>query len=78
MIEYNQFVFSQLFMLLLSEHVSHLTYDQIHPVLSDVWDHWVLTDALYGRPDHEAEYDAMERYIKTNADNIRVLLDEVC
>lgn len=71
---YSEFLFSQLFMLLLENTVRALTYDQIHPVLSEVWAHWLLTDALYGRPDHEAEYDAMERYIKEHADGIKYLL----
>lgn len=72
--DYDQFVFSQLFILLLEKSVEHLSYDQIHLVLSQVWEHWLITDKLYGRPEHESGYDAMERYIKDNADNIRFLL----
>lgn len=74
--DYSQFLFSQLFMVLLENTVRDLTYDQIHPVLSEVWTHWLLTDALYGRPDHEAEYDAIERYIKEYADDIKCLLEK--
>lgn len=72
---YSEFLFSQLFMLLLENTVRDLTYDQVHPVLVKVWEHWLLTDELYGRPDHEAEYDAMERYLKDNADSIKALLE---
>lgn len=63
-------------MILLKNTVRDLTYDQIHPVLSEVWTHWTITDALYGRPDHEAEYDAIERYIKEHADDIKHLLEK--
>ena len=74
--DYSAFLFSQLFMVLLKNTVRDLTYDQIHPVLSEVWSHWLLTDALYGRPDHESEYDAMECYIKEHADGIKHLLEK--
>lgn len=72
--DYSEFVFSQLFMLLLQRATAELTYDQIHPDLVQVWQHWLLTDALYGRPDQESEYAAMERYIKEHADGIKHLL----
>ena len=73
---YSEFLFSQLFMLLLENTVRALTYDQIHPVLVKVWEHWLLTDELYGRPDQVAEYDAMERYLKEHVDGIKHLLGE--
>ena len=60
--------------MLLEDTVRVLPYDQVHPVLSEVWSHWLLTDALYGSPDHESEYVTMERYIKEHADAIRHLL----
>ena len=72
--DYSEFVFSQLFMLLLKRATAELTYDQVHPDLVQVWQHWLLTDALYGRPDQESEYAAMARYIKEHADGIKHLL----
>ena len=74
--DYDQFVFSQLFMIIFEVHTEHMTFDQVHPVLSEVWNHWLLTDMLYGRPDHESDYDAMERYLKEQNSGIIMLLNK--
>lgn len=74
--DYDQFVFSQLFMIIFKGDVDHMAYDEVHPVLSEVWNHWLLTDALYGRPDHESGYDAMERYLKEHNSGISMILDK--
>ena len=53
-----------------------MTYDQVHPVLHKVWEHWLVTDALYGRHELESGYDAMERYLKENNSGVTVLLQD--
>ncbi|AGY47980.1 hypothetical protein Petty_8 [Acinetobacter phage Petty] len=74
--DYDQFVFSQLFMIIFKVSTAHMTYDQVHPVLHKVWEHWLLTDALYGRADHEAGYDAMARYLQEHSSGIIMLLNK--
>ena len=74
--DYYQFVFSQLFMIIFKVNTEHMTYDQVHPVLSEVWNHWLVTDILYGRHDHESGYDAMERYLKEQNSGIIMLLNK--
>lgn len=74
--DYDQFVFSQLFMIIFEVNTEHMTFDQVHPVLSEVWNHWLLTDMLYGRPDHESGYDAMESYLKEQNSGIIMLLNK--
>ncbi len=74
--EYSQFLFSQLFMLVMKSQVIQMAYDEVHPTLEKVYQHWLATDALYGRFDHEAEYDAIENYLKTHKEHIACLLSE--
>lgn len=74
--DYDQFVFSQLFMILFKVNTAHMTYDQVHPILNEVWAHWLVTDALYGRADHEAGYDAMARYLQEHSSGIIMLLNK--
>ena len=74
--DYDQFVFSQLFMIIFKVNTEHMTYDQVHPVLSEVWNHWLVTDILFGRSDHESGYDAMERYLKEQHSGIIMLLNK--
>lgn len=71
--DYEQFVFSQLFMIIFKVNTAHMTYDQVHPVLNKVWEHWLATDALY---DLESGYDAMARYLQEHSSSIVVLLQD--
>lgn len=72
--DYDQFVLSQLFMIIFKVNTEHMTYDQVHPVLNKVWEHWLVTDALYGRLELESGYDAMARYLQEHSAGIVVLL----
>lgn len=72
--DYDQFVFSQLFMIIFKVNAEHMTYYQVHPVLNKVWEHWLVTDALYGRLELESGYDAMARYLQEHSAGIVVLL----
>lgn len=73
---YDQFVFSQLFMIIFKVNTEHMTYYQVHPVLNKVWEHWLATDALYGRLELESGYDAMVRYLQEHSLGIVVLLQD--
>lgn len=76
--DYDQFIFSQLFMIIFKVNTAKMTYAQVHTILNGVWAHWLVTDALYGRADHEAVYDAMARYLQEHSSGIVVLLQDDC
>ena len=74
--DYDQFVFSQLFMIIFKVNAAHMTYDQVYPVLNKVWKHWLVTSELYGRPELESGHDAMARYLQEHSSGIVVLLQD--
>ena len=74
--DYDQFVFSQVFMIVFKVNTAHLTFDQVHPILNKVWGHWLVTDALYGRLELEAGYDAMARYLQEHSSGIIELMQK--
>lgn len=74
--EYNQFLFSQLFMVVMLHSTEHMAYDEVHPVLSEVYQHWLLTDALYGDAHAVGTYESIDNYLKSHADGIKHLLSK--
>lgn len=68
------YIFTMLFMTLLSNRVEHLTYEDTFPVVEKAYNHWLATDNLYGRYDHQSTYDSIEEYIKRNNDLISLLI----
>ena len=74
--EYNQFLFSQLFMVVMLHTTEHMAYDEVHPALSEVYQHWLLTDALYGDSHAVGTYGSIDNYLKSHADGIKHLLSK--
>lgn len=61
-------------MLVLEKVTEHMAYDEVHPVLSEVYSHWLLTDALYGDSQAIGTYESIDNYLKSHADGINHLL----
>ena len=68
------YTFTMLFLAHFSDNMKVLACDESFKIAEKVFNHWRVTDALYGNFERMSEYVSIESYLKLNSDNIKFLI----